>query len=291
MRSSSSKALVTLAVASCVGVLLLRAGPNNDRWRDSLYVLLIGTVYGQSVFAAIWSALGPGPVAKRMTASLLWISGLVLALYFNACIDPGWRFVIPMYFGIGLLAYWLVAQGMLMIFAKVTGLEIAKLDAPADPATRVSRQFTIGHVLLFITTISLLLAGARMALSNLPQLAFEQFLRWDFTIAIWVFLAVLFLFPALYFATLSSKSPARFFIAAILFMAAEGMLEVYLAWDQTSFHHRLDDLINFFLYIFCGHVVATSWLAIFGLSLRTAGYRIHFRYASAATANLTTTPA
>lgn len=278
MKHFPSRALISVAIASCIAVALLRAGPNSDVWRESLYVLLIGTVYGQSIFAAIWSALGPGPLAKRMTASLLWMSGLVLALYFNLRQVTGWYFEIPMYFGLALLTYWLVAHALLMTFAQVVGLKITKTDAEEISANRATHQFTIGQILFFVTTVGLFLGGARMSLSNMPPLAFEQFLRWDFSIAIWIFLAALFLFPALYLATLSSKSPGRFIVAAILFMAAEGMLEVYLAWDQTSFHSRLDELLNIFLYVFCGHVVATSWLAIFGLSLRTAGYRVRVRY-------------
>lgn len=277
MRNLAGKSITTIAVASCIAVYLIRPEQYSDPWRESLIVILIGTVYGQGIFAAIWSALGPGPTATRMMASLMWIGGLVLALYFNPGLETRYRYDIPLRFGLTLLAYWLITQAMLMVFAKIVGLEIAKTDAPIDPARRLSRQFTIGHVLLFVTTVGLFLGGSRLFLLNLDHVDLYRYWRWEFGIAIWMYLAALFLFPELYFSLLSSAWPARYFIASVLFVTAEGLFEVYLASEM--FYARLDEAIGIFLYVFCGHVVATGWMAIFGLTLRTAGYRVNFRYA------------
>jgi len=85
---SCLSAIVALAV---LGLLLLAFG--DPAWPPDLlpdYVFLVvpGTLFGQTSLAAAWCALGPFSLARRLALSSVWLAALVIALGLNRAIEP-----------------------------------------------------------------------------------------------------------------------------------------------------------------------------------------------------------
>jgi hypothetical protein len=153
--------MAVVAVSSCITLALVQPSRFEPEVVDVLFVLLIGTCFGQSIFAAIWSALGPGAFTWRTVGSLLWIGGLTVGLYLNRGLDASFQWTLSRQIGLPLLAFWLVLQISLLTFAKLTALRVVRPVEGTGVFVVRARQFTNRELLLFITTLAVFLGAAR----------------------------------------------------------------------------------------------------------------------------------
>jgi hypothetical protein len=268
--NTMSLVLAAIAGATCLGLAIIRPDSQQVNWIDVAVVVLLGGALGQALFAAVWAAIGPGAYAWRTPASLVWIGCLFLALYLN----PGFawpRNILPL-LALRAFAYWIAIHILALILVRVTRLKINRENSYSDPSL-APRQFTNQQMLLLMTSVCLFLGAVRFCLLAASHYLFGYFRRDDQGIIIWMFVAAIFLFPALYLSSLARRWPVWLIVGSLAALLLEGLFELYLAANVT-YSTELHEMLDLFLNLFCLSVVSTAWFLTLCLSLRTAGYRV-----------------
>jgi hypothetical protein len=115
--------------------------------------LLLGSLFGQATLAALWAALGPGPLTLRLAGSLAWIFGLPLAIAINVRLHggpPG--ATMPVFIGLCLLAQWTVLQFPLWGLVLGYRMRLVHAEERRGIANLKEGQFGIGQ-LIWVTAI------------------------------------------------------------------------------------------------------------------------------------------
>src|SRR5258708_304779 len=73
-------AIVALAALGLVVVAVSGADWYADPLDELLDVALLGTVLGETSVVALWSALGPGALARRLPLAAVWLA-LIIRVY------------------------------------------------------------------------------------------------------------------------------------------------------------------------------------------------------------------
>lgn len=116
---------------------------------------MLATLFGQTTFAAFWTALGPGPLRWRLPLSLLWIASLPVAVAINGYVHQHFAGVEDMVvIGVCIFGQWTIAQAPLWALSIWFGLRLHHTDDSADRPDYPKRQFGIRHLMLITVLVA-----------------------------------------------------------------------------------------------------------------------------------------
>jgi hypothetical protein len=126
-------------------------------YRRVLIALSLGTMFGQATLAATITALGPGPLVRRLPVCLAWLFCLAFALAINSLLYSQENPAIIM---VATLGQWLLAQVPLWILAWRRGLGI-RLGGEHTARLPAQLQFGIRQLMILTAIVAVLLGAGR----------------------------------------------------------------------------------------------------------------------------------
>jgi hypothetical protein len=242
---------------------------------------VLGTIYGQSLVAAAWVALGPGQLWARSLASLGWIVLQIVAVAIQTAAHRGPDDVLEI-LAISALVLWIAAQVPLWTFAWWFGCFLRPVQE-ASPATDALRdhQFGIRQLMIVTAVVSVVLGLGRVAILN------DWFqLESNHETATFAFLllaAAVMMLPLIFAAFLR-----RHAVLAVLFVL---LLIAGLTAAELPLH---DSLVsrpgpNAWHLIWI-NAFTTFWVLLFVVTARLCGWRFGSRHLAAATTGLAAAP-
>lgn len=272
-QSYQRRALLFVAMLVALGLISLAIVPVRGSGGTGFEMFavgyLLGSIFGQSVFAAAWMALGPGRLFLRAPLSLAWCGLLWLAFTMNVLLfSPSNKEVIVIV-AICIGGIWIVAQAPFWCLRWPGGLCIEQ--ATAIPHDQKPPQYGIGQLLVFTTIVAALFGAGRAAMMLLPQ--FEQFAGYRET-GIFVALSVA-------AVLISLPLVPALLLPRYAFLAASGLIVlIALAtwWELPLFNQFLapggGPQFMHFVWINSATVL---WIAAIGAVMRYGGYRLATR--------------
>jgi hypothetical protein len=227
---------------------------------------LLGSIFGQSVLAAAWMALGPGRLFFRAPLSLAWCALLSLAFAINVMLFSPSNKEIIFTMAICTGGIWLAAQAPFWCLRWPGGLHIER--ATAVPLGQSPPQYGIGQLLIFTTIVAAIFGAGRAAMMLLPN--FEQFaVRGEAGIFIALSVAAVLISLPLVPAILLS----RYALLAVSGVIALIVLATW--WELPLFTQfvggRRGPSFMHFVWI---NAATSFWILVIGLILRWGGYRL-----------------
>jgi hypothetical protein len=139
-------------------------GPSGPRER--IFVgFLFGTMFGQAMLAAAWTALGPGPLLWRLPLSLGWIAALLIAFMINIGVhNHGPDVGVALTMGGCLMGQWLLVQVPAWGLAVGYGVRLRHWSDP--PESIRERQFGIRQLMILTAIVSIVLGVGRVAIGK-----------------------------------------------------------------------------------------------------------------------------
>lgn len=187
----------------------------------------LGSLSANATLAAVWTALGPGPIIWRLPLSIGWVCMLLVAVGMNISINKGPNdgvFVV----GAWLFVQWLLLQLPLWTLNKGLGFHLRfREDAHAE-SDRTSIRFGLRDLLITMAIVGVLLGISRVLVSNVQMTA-----GGDLYIFIFLGIAgVIMTFP-LVVAPLMQRMALPGVALALVFMAAATFGEL-LTFEQMG---------------------------------------------------------
>jgi hypothetical protein len=153
-----------VAVSAALGLLLLAFA--DRRWaRHSLdpwlSILVLGTLLGQTSVAALWCALGPCSLARRLPLAAIWLATIVLAFGSNRSMNVGSPEVDPVSTtGVVVLVQWALIALPLWILADWRRLRIGHAATGRLLAPPNNRQLGIRETMIITAAVAAVLGGS-----------------------------------------------------------------------------------------------------------------------------------
>lgn len=266
--------LATIAVLAVLGLLLLALGDpaSHDYPLDvCVAVLLFGTFFGETSIAAIWCALGPFSLARRLAVSSVWLAMIVLAIGINDPIPPYPDIDAILTYGAAVCGQWLLIAGPMWFVATWAGLRFDLDSAQSTNEESRNRQIGIREAMILTAVVAAVLGAASLRSGGLRQIS----VNWDLVedLGLITVLIATMTFPCLLGLLISRRSLLSIG-GALLFVAAGSALEVALiclAWPPSR--GNPDVLLTIVLLA----VVQTIWIIVVLQLLRIGGYELRSR--------------
>ena len=112
----------------------------------------LGAMYGQTTLAAVWTVVGPGPLARRLRYSLVWIALLAVAVAMNTHFHDWPSRSMAVVISLCLVGQWIVVQSVLWGLVVGFGLHLHHAEDRQHNENLHQVQFGIRQ-LIFVTTI------------------------------------------------------------------------------------------------------------------------------------------
>lgn len=255
---SETKLSVTMAcyvALICVGMVTIRGPVPQHRF---LTGVSFGSIFGFTILAAVWSALGPGRVAIR----LFWATLLIIVCPLVSLVIVRADFllaILPNQLAIVIILVAILAMGKTRF-----GIRLQKLsDFGQEIGETVAwRQFGIRHLMIVTTLVALLLAFGRIAISLFKPAPFLPLLIFGFL----AFGTCISCLPFL----ISVLSLKRTLIPTLILFVLAGMATVGEAFLYESLKMDGPDVYHFVWINF----FALLPILIGALGVRFAGYRL-----------------
>lgn len=158
--------LIVLGAASLAFVPVVGGG-GRSAYEVFAVGYLLGSIFGQSVLASAWMALGPGKLMLRAPLSILWCVLLAIAFAINVGLYFPSATEILIVMAICIAGIWALAQAPFWCLRYPGGLRVARAEDPLR--TEDPPQYGIGQLLIFTTLVAALFGAGRAAISLLPQ--------------------------------------------------------------------------------------------------------------------------
>ena len=250
-----SVAMACYVALICIGMVAIRGPLPQNRF---LTGVSFGSIFGFTILAAVWSALGPGRVAIR----LFWASMLIIVCPLVSSLVVSSRFLLAIVPSLFAIVITLVA--ILVLCKTQFGIRLQK---PSDFGQELGetvawRQFGIRHLMIVTTVVALLLAVGRIAIPIFKTATFLPLLVFGFL----AFGTCISCLPFL----ISVLSLKRTLIPTLILFVLVGMATVGEAFLFASLKMDGPDVYHFVWINF----FALLPILIGALGLRFAGYRL-----------------
>jgi hypothetical protein len=127
---------------------------------------VLGTIYGQSLVAAAWIALGPGRLWARSLASLGWFLLQIVAVAIQTATHRGPEEVLEL-LATSACVLWIVAQVPLWTFAWWFGCFLRPMQETSLATDSLrDHQFGIRQLMIVTAVVSVMLGVGRVAILN-----------------------------------------------------------------------------------------------------------------------------
>ena len=239
------------------------------------FTVWFGFVLAQVGLLSVWAVLGPQRIWRQWTASLLTLTGFVIALTVGATIGfghgQGFRglFALPLVFTVAQLPLWLLRLAL--------GWRMVRSGVEETAGTRRARQFGVQDLLTLTAAVALMLGLARFSIpasSDLPGR--EITAMWNAVVSFGLALAIVntFLVPPCVWAGLRLDDLS----GAIAGVVGYGLLLFMLIATVVGVQSRgstpgdMEGLLVLFLAVTlgatfgvlrlahaCGYVLVTTW--------------------------------
>lgn len=254
--------------------IMVAAEVANPKHRPLLAIFL-GTMYGQATIAAVWAALGPGPVRWRYLGSIVWMvlmiaawaAGLAALFVSNSFRVSGWDSEWWLVVG-SVLGQWMLGQIPLWTLGWLSNQRIARADEQAGLPTLLKPQYGIRELMLLTAAVAVVLGIGRLLLPWLTSTFSQGNLREVPIFAFVVFVNLVLTLPV-FLGVLLRRGAILGTLVALGFVAIATWLELSLMF--AMFGNAGADVTLMFCIM---NGVQAAWaLAAAGL-LRAAGFQL-----------------
>lgn len=224
---------------------------------------MLGTMLQQVVFAAAWTAMGPGHWLVRTPLSFGWacLMGTAMAVPM-AFIDEGQN---PAEVVLFMVVMWLVAQVPMWGVSRLLGLRLRHQPTYVPEPDYRGRQFGIGQLMIFTACVAVLLGAGRLLIGS--QLVTESMQR-ELPFVAFLLAAQLVMSLPLIIATLLPRRVVVGVIVGLLLMVGVTCAEIPLAEQFTG---GGDEDVWIFSLL---NLTSALWVFAFAAVVRWSGY--HF---------------
>lgn len=242
---------------------------------------VLGTIYGQSLVAAAWVALGPGRLWARSLASLGWIVLQIVAVAIQTAAHSGPDDVLEL-LATSAFVLWIAAQVPLWTVAWWFGCFLRPVQevSPNTDSLR-DHQFGIRQLMIVTAVVSVVLGLGRVAILN-DWFQLESN-RETATFAFLLVAAAVMMLPLIFAAFLRRHAVLAVLLVLLLIVgltAAELPLHDSLVSSPGPNAWHLIWINGF----------TTFWVLLFVVTARLCGWRFGSRNLDAAATGLATPP-
>lgn len=269
----STASVIVLAVAlivaglTSIAIMPTRGGGGRTALEYLAVGSLFGLIFGHSVVASAWSALGPGPALIRIPLAVFWCLLVWIAVTINLTIwKNGPREEIMVVMGLCISGIWLVGQTPYWLLRAFGQLKIARRDQ-SSAAADAPPQFGIGQLLIFTTIIALIFGAGRIAFSLFPVL--ETVRGGEAMVFFFLAVAAVLLSLPLVPAVLLPKYAASSTVICLLLIGLATTFEFPIY--QQTLSGRPGPQFMHFVWI---NAATAFWILVIGLVMRLGGYQL-----------------
>lgn len=253
-----------LIAAGLAKAAFLGAYRFDDLWVQLHMALDQGALFAPPTLAGAWAALGPGRLWVRLFLSLVWVSGVGLALAYYLGVDAPWNIA----FAMAMLVQWFCVQIPLLALKLTLGINVTRYENDRSADKPVDRQFRIRHLLLATAIVAVLLGLGRVMYRPLrladivgePEILVVE--------AYFVVSSVVLMTP-LILARILPRWTLLFSILALAWICLATFVEVPLIDALLSVPHNFH-----FRLLFLRNMGQVAWILAFTGVLRLGGYRL-----------------
>jgi hypothetical protein len=245
-------------------IIMAVVQPYHDAYVSISY--LFGTMFGQTTLAAGWTVFGTQRLHWRILIALFWISALLATV----ALHPGHQandsnFI--MILMVCLSGQWALAQIPLWILAFSVRVRLRHRRSVAQSTLGAAPQFGIRQMMIFTTTIAVLLGIGRV----LAPPVVRHF-SIDHEAFIFLFLAVAAVVTSL--PTMIAPFLTRFAIPATLIALLLIVPVTYLEWPLLVLFNMQAPRGPDVWHLIYLNVFTAGWVLVVACLMRAAGYRV-----------------
>ena len=142
-----------LIFLSWLSLALMRLDPGNGIVAIGYF---LGSLLAHPTLAAVWTALGSGPLAWRVALSIGWVISLPVAVAINIAINGRLGSALPV-LGVCVISQWLVLQIPLWLLKLGFGLQLRYRDDIDAETNSIQFRFGMWHLLVVMAIAGVLL--------------------------------------------------------------------------------------------------------------------------------------